>query len=46
MKLVSLHPMQYVDHIVFSGASRARNIDTLFFILWWAKVQILKICAT
>jgi hypothetical protein len=22
-------------HIVYSGASEAQNVDTLFFFLWW-----------
>jgi hypothetical protein len=32
---VFLHPVGYVGHIVHSGASWVRNINTLFFILWW-----------
>jgi hypothetical protein len=30
-----LHPMGSAGHIVHSGASRAQNINTLFFLLGW-----------
>jgi hypothetical protein len=34
-KLVFLHPVASVGHAVHSGASRAQNIDALFFMLNW-----------
>jgi hypothetical protein len=36
-ELVFLHPVEFVCHVVQSGASGARNIDTLFFVLEWAQ---------
>jgi hypothetical protein len=32
-ELVFLHPVLSTGHVVLSGASGARNVDTLFFIL-------------
>jgi hypothetical protein len=34
-ELVFWHPVGSVGHIVQSGASKARNIDTVFFKLKW-----------
>jgi hypothetical protein len=35
-KLVFLHPLRSVGHMVLSGSSDSQNIDTLFFMLRWA----------
>jgi hypothetical protein len=34
-ELVFLHPVGSAGHIVYSGASRSRNMDALFSMLRW-----------
>jgi hypothetical protein len=36
-ELVFLHPVGSAGHIMHSSASRARNVDALFFIPGWAQ---------
>jgi hypothetical protein len=35
-EVVFLHPMRYVNHVEYYGASGAQNVDTLFCVLVWA----------
>jgi hypothetical protein len=44
-ELVFLHLVGLVGHILHSGASEARNVDTLFLILGWDKCCFYKKCA-
>jgi hypothetical protein len=41
-KLVFLHLMGYVDHVVHSGASGARNGGALFLMLGWDQYRFDK----
>jgi hypothetical protein len=43
-KLLFLHPMGYVGHVVHFGASGGRNIDTLFFLLGGIGMDSTKMC--
>jgi hypothetical protein len=42
IKLVFLHPVGYVGHVVDSIASLVRNVDTLFFIPGWDRYRLNK----
>jgi hypothetical protein len=39
-----LHPVGSAGHIVHFGASEARNVDTLFFLLRWDQYRFDKKC--
>jgi hypothetical protein len=42
VELVFFPPMGYAGHIVHSGASVTQNINTIFFMLGWARYRFLK----
>jgi hypothetical protein len=42
VELMFLYLIGYVGHVVHSSVSGVRNIDTLFFILWWAQYRFQK----
>jgi hypothetical protein len=44
VELLFLHPVVSPRHVVHSSASRARNIDALFFMLGWDQYRFDKKC--
>jgi hypothetical protein len=42
--LCFLHPVGSAGHVVHSSASGLQNIDTIFFVLWWAQCGFHKKC--
>jgi hypothetical protein len=42
---VFLHPVGSAAHVVHFSASRAKNVDTLFFVLGWDRYEYDKKCA-
>jgi hypothetical protein len=42
VELVFFHPVGSVGHVVYSHSSEAQNIDSLFFILRWARCHFHK----
>jgi hypothetical protein len=44
VEVMFFYPVGSAGHVVHSSASRTRNIDTIFFILWWAWCSFHKMC--
>jgi hypothetical protein len=45
VELVFLHPVGCPAHVVRSGVSGEQNVDTLFFMVWWAHCDFHIKCA-